>query len=179
MWIFPQNPDFRRSRRYNIYMDINSAIKGRKDAFFAAYDITDQNVIKEIDELFSRIEEFGKTCSDYTDFETKFATSPLNQEYIALFTKVATSCPSKMQPVEDAPKDEISEEERLRKEAADDARFAVKEAMSPLRHQAYEARTQALRSTKVGNALFNLKNNFENANHLRKVITKKDDEETK
>ena len=160
-------------------MNIETAIKSRKDAFFTAYDIKDQATIAEIEDLFNRITEFGKTCSDYMDFETKFATSPLNQEYINMFTKVATSSTSKMQPIVDEPKDEISEEERLKKEAADDARFAVKEAMSPLRHQAYEARTQALRSTKVGNALFNLKNNFENANHLRKVITKKDDEETK
>ena len=159
-------------------MDIETAIKGRKDAFFTAYDIKNEDTKHEIDVLFEQIEEFGKTCSDYADFETKFATSPLNQEYIALFTKVATTETSKLQPVQDAPADTESESERLAKEAADDARFAVKEAMSPLRHQAYEARTQALRSTKLVNALFNLNNNLETANHLRKVIGKKDDEKT-
>ena len=160
------------------FMDINTAIKGRKDAFFAAYDIKDEKTLKSIDDLFARIEEFGKTCSDYADFEAKFAASPLNQEYIGLFTKVATTSTSKLQPVEDAPKDEISDEERLRREAADDARFAVKEAMSPLRHQAYEARTQALRSTKVGDALFNLNNHIGTAKHLHKVLKHKDDEDS-
>lgn len=159
-------------------MDVETAIKGRKDAFFAAYDIKNEDIKHEIDTLFERINDFGKSCSDYTDFETKFATSPLNQEYIALFTKVATTEKSKLQPVADQPADTESDSERLAREAADDARFAVKEAMSPLRHQAYEARTQALRSTKVGNALFNLNNNIGTAKHLHKVLKHKDDEDS-
>ena len=157
-------------------MDIKTAINGRKDAFFTAYDITDQNVINDINELFGRIEELGKTCKDYLDFESKFAASPLNQEYINMFTKVATSCTSKLQPVEDKPADTESDSERLAKEAADDARFAVEEAMSPLRHQAYEARTQALRSTKVGDAIFNLNNHIGTAKHLHSVFKSKKDE---
>ena len=158
-------------------MDVETAIKGRKDAFFTAYDIKNEDTKHEIDVLFERINEFGKSCSDYADFETKFATSPLNQEYIALFTKVATTEKSKLQPVEDQPADTESESDRLAREAADDARFAVKEAMSPLRHQAYEARTQALRSTKVGNAIFNLNNHIGTAKHLHSVLKKKDNEE--
>ena len=49
------------------------------------------------------------------------------------------------------------------------ARFAAKEATQPLRHQAYMAGTEALRSNKVGNALFNLNNHLETANHFRKL----------
>lgn len=149
-------------------MDIYTAIKSRKDAFFTAYNIKDEKLIAKIDELFARIEEFGKTCSDYMDFETKFATSPLNQEYIAMFTEVATSQTSNLQPVEDSPNAETDEEYYAR-EAADDLRFAAKEATQPLRHQAYMAGTEALRSNKVGNALFNLNNHLETANHFRKL----------
>ena len=150
-------------------MNIETAIKSRKDAFFAAYDIKDEGLLKEIEDLFNRISEFGKTCSDYMDFETKFATSPLNQEYINLFTKAATTGTSKLQPVQENNEPEISEEERLQAEMADDLRFAAKEATQPLRHQAYMAGTEAMRSTKVGNALFNLNNHLETANHFRKL----------
>lgn len=150
-------------------MNIETAIKSRKDAFFAAYDIKDESLLKEIEDLFDRISEFGKTCSDYMDFETKFATSPLNQEYINLFTKAATTGTSKLQPVQENNEPEISEEERLQAEMADDLRFAAKEATQPLRHQAYMAGTEAMRSTKVGNALFNLNNHLETANHFRKL----------
>ena len=150
-------------------MNIETAIKSRKDAFFAAYDIKDESLLKEIEDLFDRISEFGKACSDYMDFETKFATSPLNQEYINLFTKAATTGTSKLQPVQENNEPEISEEERLQAEMADDLRFATKEATQPLRHQAYMAGTEAMRSTKVGNALFNLNNHLETANHFRKL----------
>ena len=150
-------------------MNVETAIKGRKDAFFAAYDIKDEALLKEIDDLFARISEFGKTCSDYMDFETKFATSPLNQEYINMFTKVATTSASKLQPVQESTEPEISEEERLKAEMADDLRFAAKEATQPLRHQTYMAGTEAMRSTKVGNALWNLNNHLETANHFRKL----------
>ena len=150
-------------------MNVETAIKGRKDAFFAAYDIKDEALLKEIDDLFARISEFGKSCSDYMDFETKFATSPLNQEYINLFTKAATTGISKLQPVQENTEPEISEEERLKAEMADDLRFAAKEATQPLRHQAYMAGTEAMRSTKVGNALWNLNNHLETANHFRKL----------
>lgn len=150
-------------------MNIETAIKSRKDAFFAAYDIKDESLLKEIEDLFNRISEFGKTCSDYMDFETKFATSPLNQEYINLFTKAATTGTSKLQPVQENNEPEISEDERLQAEMADDLRFAAKEATQPLRHQAYMAGTEAMRSTKVGNALFNLNNHLETANHFRKL----------
>ena len=128
------------------------------------------NIKAKIDELFARIEEFGKTCKDYADFETQFASSPLNQEYINLFTEVATTSKSKMQPVDDTPKDTRSDAEILADEALDDARFAVKEATSPLRHQAYEASTQALRSTKVGNALFNINNHIGTVVGVRKNL---------
>ena len=153
-----------------IIMDIKTAIESRKNAFFSAYDIKDKAVLKKIDDLFARIEEFSKTCSDYADFEAKFAASPLNQEYIALFTEVAQGSTSKLQPIDDTPKDTRSDAEIIADEALDDARFAAKEALSPLRHEAYEARTKLLRSTKVGEAIFNIKNHAETVAGVGKNI---------
>lgn len=153
-------------------MDTKSSIANRKAAFYSAYDITDKNIEKEIEDLFARIEEFGKTCKDGMDFETKFATSPLNQEYINLFTKVATTCKTKLQPVEDNPNVE-SDAEYYAREAAEDVEYAIKSATQPLRHQAYEQSKEALRSTAVGSAIFNANNQLETANHLRKLFSKK------
>lgn len=154
-------------------MNIEQSIKGRKDAFASAYELTPE-AKKEIDELFSRIEDFGKNCKDGADFESKFATSELNTEYINLFTKVATTCKCKLQPVQDNPNVE-SDAEYYAREAAEDLEYVVDSATQPLRHEAYEKSKEALRSTEVGNALFNINNHLENANHLRKLFSKKKD----
>lgn len=157
-------------------MDIKTSIESRKSAFYSAYDINDNNIKTEIDNLFKRIEEFGKSCKDGMDFESKFATSPLNTEYINMFTKVATTCKCKMQPVQDDPNVE-TDEEFFAREAKEDLEYAIDSATQPLRHEAYEQGKAALRSTKLGNALFNANNQLENANHLRKLFSKKKDNE--
>ena len=70
---------------------VKASIDSRKDAIFNAYDIKNQDTINKIEEYFKKVYDFGTNCSDNMDFETKFASSPLNQEYIDLFTLVATS----------------------------------------------------------------------------------------
>lgn len=79
---------------------VKLSVDGRKNAFEAAYELT-PDAKKKVDSLFKEIEAFGATCSDSTDFETKFATSPLNQQYINLFTEIAQTCKSKLAPVPD------------------------------------------------------------------------------
>ena len=71
---------------------VKASIEGRKNAIFSAYDITEQSIIDKIEDLFKRINEFGETCTDSMDFESKFASSELNQEYVELFTEIATKC---------------------------------------------------------------------------------------
>ena len=44
-----------------------------------------------VDNFFKRLEEFANTCSDVTDFETKFASSPLASEYTELFQSIMTN----------------------------------------------------------------------------------------
>ncbi len=68
---------------------IKMSIDGRKNAIINTYELNDQQK-KEVDDLFARIEALGKESKDSSDFETKLANSPLNQEYIDLFTKLAT-----------------------------------------------------------------------------------------
>ena len=68
--------------------NIKASIDSRKNAIFSLYEIVDDS---KINALFKRIEEFGLGCSDAMDFETRFATSELNNEYIALFTELSQS----------------------------------------------------------------------------------------
>ncbi len=64
---------------------VKQSIDGRRMAFSSAYELTD-TYKKKVEELFKRIEDFGKSCTDAMDFETKFMASPLNKEYTDLFT---------------------------------------------------------------------------------------------
>ena len=73
-------------------ISVKSSIDARMNAILSAYNIEDSNIKQKIDELFGKINNLGEVCKDCSEFETKFASSPLNQEYIDLFTEVATSC---------------------------------------------------------------------------------------
>ncbi|MBO4245356.1 MAG: hypothetical protein J5892_01295 [Bacilli bacterium] len=110
--------------------NIKNSIKARKEAFTNAYIIEDQSLLKMIDDLFNKINEFGTTCRDVMDFETKFAISPLNQEYIDLFTKIATTS----KPIiYESNEDVKSDAEYLKDEIMDDLKYASKEITRPVR----------------------------------------------
>ena len=68
--------------------NVKASIDARYVAFENSYELT-PDVKKDIDELFNKINEFGKTCKDCMDFETKFASSDLNKEYMDMFTKIS------------------------------------------------------------------------------------------
>lgn len=150
---------------------VKTSIDGRKSAFFSAYEIKDENLIKEIDELFNKIYEFGEGCSNSTEFETSFATSPLNTEYINLFTKVAQSCSPIVR--EEVPVNVKSDEEILKEEIESEARYRAKEATLPARRIAREAATRAARNTPVVGDLMQAKQTFDLFSRFRK---RKDDE---
>ena len=75
--------------------NVEQSIKTRKDVIFTTYDVKDEKILKKIDELFGEIEKLGAKCKDVSEFEKKFATSPLNQKYMDLFTEIATSMASR------------------------------------------------------------------------------------
>ena len=68
---------------------VKQSIDARKGALSASYEI-DAGMQKKVDALFSEIEKLGAKCKDVGEFETEFAKSPLNQQYLDLFTEVAT-----------------------------------------------------------------------------------------
>jgi len=84
---------------------IKLSIDGRKAAFENTYELT-PDAKKKIDVLFKKIENLGLECKDSADFEAKLAASPLNQDYINLFTELSQTCKSKLvsnQTVDTAP----------------------------------------------------------------------------
>ena len=106
---------------------VKQCIDGRKLAFSSAYELTD-DYKKKIDELFKKIEDFGKDCKDAMDFETKFATSTLNKEYTNLFTEVASNC-KYILPASVERDDIKSDREQLKDELLSDAKYLAKDLM--------------------------------------------------
>lgn len=126
---------------------VKYSIEGRKSAFYSAYDIQDEELKRKIDNLFSRIEAFGENCIDAQDFEARFAASELNQEYIALFTEVATKCTPIVR--EEINPDVKSTGEYVADEIKDEIDYQVKEMTMPARRIARQQAYNAARRTPV------------------------------
>lgn len=106
---------------------VKCSVDSRKNALFSAYNITDEGVIKQINDYFAKLEDFAKGYDDVMKFESDFAQSPLAQEYTDLFVMAMNS----VDPQPQGP----SEAEELRDEMVDDAtRFARRRA----RQEAYD-----------------------------------------
>ena len=73
---------------------IKQSIKSRKDAFSMSFEVSAE-MQKKIDALFSEIEKLGAKCKDVQEFEAEFSKSPLNQQYMDLFTEIATESAGK------------------------------------------------------------------------------------
>lgn len=123
---------------------IKNSIKARYDAFEISYELT-SDMKKEIDDLFDQIEEFGKTCKDAMDFETKFSSSPLNQEYVNMFTKVAKKCKVKGLDINDE-----SKAKRVAEEVGSEAKYLAKDLTMPARRKARMEFDSKMRNTPLG-----------------------------
>ena len=127
---------------------IKQCIEGRKIAFTTSYEIT-KEYKKKIDDLFIKIEEFGKTCVDAMDFENKFMDSPLNKEYTNLFTEIATNC----KPIiKEALRDENIPEDKeyLKQEVVSEAKYIAEDLTMPARRKAREEFDKKMRDTPLG-----------------------------
>lgn len=127
---------------------VKGCIDGRKMAFSSAYELTDVYK-KKVDELFKKIEDFGKDISDAMEFETKFMASPLNKEYTDLFTEVSQNCKYILPPpVENT--DVKSDKEYYRDEVISDAKYIAKDLSMPARRAAREEFDKKMRDTPLG-----------------------------
>ena len=128
---------------------VRMSINARKDALYNGYEIDDDLLKNKIEDLFSRINEFGEECNE-NDFETKFASSTLNQEYINLFTEIATKCKAKVYESNN----EVIEDKSIGEEIADDLAFEAKETIQPIKGRIVrEAIDQARDIPGVGEAI--------------------------
>ena len=127
--------------------NVKITIDARHDAFKNAYELSNE-FDKEIEELFKKIYKFGETCTDAMDFENKFATHPLNEEYNKLFMKIGSRCPLKKYESND--QEVESDTKKAAKEVASDAKYLFDEATMPARRQARMQMDSKLRDTPLG-----------------------------
>lgn len=128
---------------------IKNSIDSRKNSIFTIYEVNDKKLLKEIDNIFEKMEDLGKSCKDVMDFETKLASSSLNQEYIELFSKIAQSSNSHLNNGEYEETEVKTTGEEIAGELASEARYQMKEATLPARRIAREAAEKKLRSTPI------------------------------
>ena len=128
---------------------VKNSIKSRYDAFEISYELTD-SIKKEVDALFDKIYDFGKTCKDAMDFETKFASNPLNQEYINMFTKVASKCKAKTIAHTENNVTGKSTGEAIMEDIGSDAKYLADDLTMPARRRARMEMDSKLRSTPLG-----------------------------
>ena len=127
---------------------VKTSIEGRKNAIFSAYDIKEQSIIEKIEDLFRRINELGESCTDSMDFESKFASSDLNQEYIQLFTEIATNCKPIVRD-DQGNKQVKSDAEYVAEEVASEIRYQARNVTGPIRRQAHQEVYDKARNTPV------------------------------
>ena len=127
---------------------VKTSIDARYTAFDYSYELNDE-YRKKVDELFKKINEFGKTCKDAMDFETKFATNPLNKEYSDLFTEIGTNCKPKKHEI---PTDDYQESKgsKILDEASSDAKYLVDDITMPARRKARQEFDSKMRDTPLG-----------------------------
>lgn len=140
-------------------MNVESSIETRKQAFFNAYEISDSELIGKINVLFSKIEEFGKNCSDVMDFESKFASSDLNQEYINLFTEVAQKCTPKTYTSE--PVNVKSGKEYIMDDIKSEIKYQADSLTQPMRHELYQETYDKVRDIPVVGEALSAKQHFD------------------
>ena len=128
---------------------VKQSIDGRRLAFSSAYELTDVYK-KKVENLFKKIEEFGKNCTDAMDFETKFMASPLNKEYTDLFTEVATNCKYILPPPVEGDIAGHSNKEAIMDEVMSDVKYAVDDITMPARRAAREEFDSKMRDTPLG-----------------------------
>ena len=128
---------------------VKMCVESRKTALLNSYELTDE-FKKEFDELFSKIEDFAKTCSDAQEFETKFATSELNQEYIDLYTDIVQGCKCIIKHEDSSDNVSESKGKKILDEASSDAKYLMDDITMPARRQARMKMDSKLRDTPLG-----------------------------
>ena len=154
--------------------NIKQSIDARKNAFGASFEINAEMQGK-IDKLFGEIEKLGLKCKDVSEFEAEFAKSPLNQQYLDLFTEIATKAPAKATAAPKVPKGEIGKmiaagtAAGIAESAANDAINSVLPTRAAVHQEAYDA---VRKVPGLGDAI-DIGEKARYAGHLAKLFRKK------
>lgn len=140
-------------------MNIENSIDSRRQAFFNAYEINDSELIGKINILFSKIEEFGKNCNDVMDFENKFATSNLSQEYINLFTEIGMKCSPKN--ISSEPAEVKNDKEYMMDDIKSEIKYQADSLSQPIRHEIYQETYDKVRDIPIVGESLNVKQHFD------------------
>ena len=154
---------------------VKSSIEGRKNAIFSAYNITEQSIVAKIEDLFKRISEFGENCSDNMDFESKFASSELNQEYIQLFTEIATSCAPIVRQTEN--RHVKSDAEYVLEDVTSEVRYQTRNITEPIRRQVRQKVYDEARNMPVIGDIMHVKQHVDFFSRFKKKKKEKNEEE--
>ena len=132
--------------------NVKTSIDARKNAITSTYTLEGELKTK-FDNLFKKIEDLGKTAKDSADFEAKFASSPLNQEYLDLFTEIATkNTATGLKGVANASGKSMGE--MVAEGVMDQAGSRIKQAVMPTRAQINQAAYDKVRDIPgVGDAM--------------------------
>ena len=146
---------------------IKQSIDSRKAAIFNMYEVIDQELINKIEDLFNRMMELGNTCSDNMDFETKLATSPLNQEYINLFTELSGKCSMKTVVSEDT-NDSDGDSDNTTNEIASELKYQADELARPIRREIRQEAYDKVRDVPVVGDVLNVKQHVDFFSRFKK-----------
>ena len=152
---------------------IKQSIDARRQAIFNAYKIEDKELNDQIDDFFNRLNDFGTTCSDSTDFEMKLATNPLSQEYIQLFTEISTKCSPIVYETDN--REVQSTADYIKDDIASEARMVVEDLTMPARHAARTEFDDKVRDIPIIGDAIQAKQTFDLFKKFKK--NKKDDSE--
>ena len=129
-------------------------IDSRRSAIDSTYTGNDEKILKMINDFFERLEEFAKGCNDVTDFESKFQSSPLSQEYTNLFTKI------------------MGGDTNIKDEVSDATKYAVEDALDSaslrVRREVREEVESNLRNTPIVGDVMTAKQHFDLFSCFRK-----------
>lgn len=146
---------------------VKNSIDARKNAIFNAYEIKNQSILEKIENLFNRINELGENCIDTIDFETKFANSSLNQEYISLFTEIVNNCEQKI--IESEENSNIkTDAEYILDDVVSELKYQADSATMPLRRKARQEAYDKVRDMPVVGEVLNVKQHIDFFSRFRK-----------
>lgn len=171
-------------------LNIRNSIDLRKKAIFDYYDISDNNILNEIEDLFKEMNTMGEESMDIVDFETQFSNSDLNSKYMSLLEKIALSCSLKQEHkevvyTEEEQKEDLKEmaqeeleylgeEAYLNTRSAIDRKFGLTEKIrrTPILGTAWEVENQT-------GIIMNFKDNLKQKRRAERKAKKEAEKESK